>query len=194
MQTLRNRIGCWVYPIHRLDRATSGVLLFALDSEAARKACSLFEAREVEKRYLAVVRGYVPESGRIDYALREQKDMDAAEAITDYICEATVELPFPVGRYATARYSLVRALPLTGRHHQIRRHFAHISHPVVGDTSYGDRAHNRFIRSTFGIGRLLLMATDLTFRHPFNGTQITIEAPIPKGVGNLLAKFGWEQG
>ncbi len=193
MPKLRRQLDRSVYTIHRLDRATSGVLLFALSSEAAREMCRLFENRAVKKRYLSVVRGFTPESGRIDHPLRETRDRDPSEAITDYTCDGTVEFPVPVGKHPTARYSLVRAQPLTGRMHQLRKHFAHISHPIIGDTNYGDGSQNRFFRSNFDIKRLLLMATHLSFDHPGTGKPLTIEAPIPEDVKDLFIKCGWEQ-
>ncbi len=193
MSRLRRQLGRSVYTIHRLDRATSGVLLFALSSEAARKMCLLFERRAIKKRYLAVVRGYTPESGRIEHPLRESRDRKPAEAITGYTCEGTVEFQTPVGKHPSARYSLVRAVPLTGRMHQIRKHFAHISHPIVGDTNYGDGSQNRFFRSTFNIRRLLLMATNLAFDHPYTKEPLTIEAPVPEDIKDLFIKCGWEQ-
>lgn len=192
MPKLRRQLGQSVFTVHRLDRATSGVLLFALSPEAAREACLLFEERTVKKQYLAVVRGFTPESGRIEHPLRESRNKKPAQAITDYTRERTVDLPEPVGKHPTARYSLVRALPLTGRMHQIRKHFAHISHPIVGDTNYGDGSQNRFFRSNFNIRRLLLLATDLTFDHPYTGKLLTIEAPIPEDIRDLFVKFDWE--
>ena len=192
MPALRNQIGRWVYPVHRLDRGTSGVLLFALGPEAARALNGLFENRAVEKQYLAVVRGYAPESGRIDYAFCEEEGKGPVEAVTEYALKGTVELPFPVSQYSTARYSLVQAMPSTGRRHQIRRHFAHIFHPVVGDTTHGDGAHNRLFREKFGIGRLLLMATGISFCHPYTGEPIAIRAPLPGKIGRLFERFGWE--
>ena len=194
MPVLRNQIGQWVYPVHRLDRGTSGALVFALSSEAARELARLFEQRQVKKTYLAVVRGYVPEQDRIDYAFETDDGSGVAQAVTAFTREAKVELPYPVGRYATARYSLVRVMPLTGRQHQIRRHFSHIRHPVVGDTRYGDRAHNRFFRDLFGLKRMLLMATEIGFCHPFTGAPVIIRAPLPGNIRYLFQRFGWDDG
>ena len=191
MPMLRNQIGRWVYPVHRLDRATSGVLLFALDPEPANRMCLLFERRRIRKGYLAVVRGHTPERGRIHHALREEPDKAPADAITDYQRAATAELPFPVGTHPSARFSLVRAMPLTGRFHQIRRHFAHVSHPVIGDTTHGDGKQNRLFRETFAIRRLLLLATDLTFEHPYTSKAVKIESPVPEDVEALFSKLGW---
>ncbi|MCW8841401.1 MAG: pseudouridine synthase, partial [Gammaproteobacteria bacterium] len=134
LQRLRDQIGQRVYTIHRLDRPTSGVILFGLSSEAARAMCGLFENHRVKKTYLAVARGYCDPQGHIDYPLREEPDKPLQQAITDYRTLATAELPIPVGRYSTARYSLVEIKPLTGRSRQIRKHFHHIFHPLIGDT------------------------------------------------------------
>ncbi|MDP6775952.1 MAG: pseudouridine synthase [Candidatus Latescibacteria bacterium] len=192
MPRLRDQLGRRVYPVHRLDRPTSGVLLFALNPEAARKMCRVFEQREVTKGYLAVVRGFAPESGRIDHPLREDKSKQPVEAVTAYTRKATSELPIPMGPHPTARFSLVRAVPHTGRMHQIRRHFSHISHPVAGDTNHGDSAQNRFIREHLGVDRLLLMATDLAFVHPYKQVEMTIRAPVPDDLGCLFESLDWQ--
>jgi len=193
LQRLRDQIGQRVYPVHRLDRPTSGVLVFGLSSRAAADLCELFKDRQVEKRYLAVVRGYVEGEGTIDYPLREEPHLPAQEAVTHYRGLAKVELPIAVSRYATTRYSLVEAIPETGRMHQLRKHFAHISHPIIGDTSHGDGRHNRLFRERFGIHRLLLHARALTFRHPYTGAEIRIEAPRPAEFEALYHAFGWDE-
>lgn len=191
LQRLRDQIGQRVYTIHRLDRPTSGVILFALSSEAARAMCAVFENREVEKTYLAIVRGYTDEEGHIDYPLREEPHKPLQEAVTDYRTLARVELPIPVGRYATARYSLVEIKPLTGRSRQIRKHFHHIFHPLVGDTSHGEGRHNRLFREHFEVNRLLLHALMLRFRHPESGEVLAIRAPFPVEFERLFGEFGW---
>ena len=191
LQRLRDQIGQRVFTIHRLDRPTSGVILFALSSEAARKLCGIFENREVEKRYLAIVRGYTDDQGHIDYPLQEEPHKPAQEAITDYRTLARVELPIPVGRYNTARYSLVEIKPLTGRSRQIRKHFHHILHPLIGDTSHGEGRHNRLFREHFTVQRLLLHAWQLRFRHPDSGELMTISAPLPVEFEKLCREFGW---
>jgi tRNA pseudouridine65 synthase len=167
------------------------VLLFALNADIARKITQQFTDKEVQKRYLAVVRGYTQESGRIDYALKEQldkmtdakakQDKEAQPALTNYSRQATVELPFAVGRYATARYSLLSLIPETGRKHQIRRHMKHIFHPIVGDTSHGDGKHNVFFREHFDCHRLLLHADRLSLTHPVSAQKLIIRAPLEIG-------------
>ncbi|NCA68943.1 MAG: tRNA pseudouridine(65) synthase TruC [Sphingobacteriia bacterium] len=202
LQELRDQIGQRVYPAHRLDKATSGVLLLALDPETARGLTAQFTAGAVHKTYRAIVRGYVEPSALIDYALREepdpltdaQADVDkpAQPALTHYERLAQVELPEPVGRYPTARYSLVRLCPRTGRRHQLRRHMKHIFHPIVGDTTHGDGAHNRLFRERFDNRRLLLEATALRLVHPRDGSPLSIRASTTPEVQRILAALGWE--
>ncbi len=191
LQMLRNQIGQWVYPIHRLDRPTSGVLVFGLNSDAARLLAQEFEQREVSKRYLAVVRGYSEESGVIDYPLQEEKWTEPQSAVTAYRKLAQVELSRPVGRYRTARYSLLEIEPKTGRMHQIRKHMKHIFHPIVGDTTHGDGKHNQLFREQFEISRLLLMATELEFQHPYTQQKLTIKAALEPDICLLFEKLGW---
>jgi tRNA pseudouridine65 synthase len=190
MQMLRNQLGRHVYPVHRLDRPTSGLLIFALSSDIARTLTEQLTAREVRKTYHAVVRGYVAESGTIDYALKEEldkladadadTDKEKQPAVTHYKCLKQVELPYKVSKkHDTTRYSLVQLQPETGRKHQLRRHMAHIRHPIVGDTNHGDGRHNNFFRSHFDINRLLLAATALSFKHPVSGEPVNLEIPLP---------------
>ncbi len=188
IQMLRDQIGQYVYPVHRLDKPTSGVLLFALNKEVARGLSEQMQAGEFKKEYIAVVRGYTPESERIDYPLKEvldkmtdaraRKDKEAQEAITLYERLDQVELPFSVGRYPSTRYSLVKLNPQTGRKHQLRRHMKHILHPIVGDTKYGRGEHNRFFREQFGCHRLLLHASRLCVNHPVTKEALEIKAGV----------------
>ena len=202
MKIVRDQLGQWVYPFHRLDKSTSGVLAFALDKEIARRMTQSFTDKKVIKTYLAVVRGYTREEERIDHPIKERnkmtdqradKDKPAQEAITEYRRLATVELLHPVGRYETARYSLVQATPLTGRTHQIRRHMKHIFHPVVNDTTYGDGKHNDFFRTHFKCSRLLLHARELEFIHPGSGLKLRIQAPMDHAFGALLEALRWDK-
>ncbi len=201
MQLVRDQIGQRVYPVHRLDKPTSGVLLFALDSETARRMTEVFTQRETEKHYLAVVRGYTLEQDVIDYPLKEQldkmtdakadQDKAAQPAVTTYQRLATVELPYAVGRYNSARYSLLRLTPQTGRKHQLRRHMKHIFHPIVGDTSHGDGKHNALFREEFDCHRLLLHAEQLIFQHPHDGEKIALKASLDEVFSGILQRFGW---
>lgn len=186
---LRAQIGRYVHPVHRLDRSTSGVLVFALDPEAARLLGDAFAERLVKKEYLAVVRGHLLGEGRVDHPLTEERRAPAPAA-TVYRSLATAELPYAVGRYATARCSLVLVEPLTGRRHQLRRHLGHLDHPVIGDTTHGDGRYNRFFRETFGVKRLLLHASRVELPHPDGGTLILNSPPTPD-LAALMERLGW---
>ncbi len=188
---LRDQVGFWVYPAHRLDRGTSGVLLFSSTPEVASKISAMFAERTVHKQYLAIVRGWAPESGIIDHPFADDEFDQPTEARTDFERLASVELQHPIGPYSTARYSLVRATPVTGRTHQIRRHMRHVSHKVIGDTIYGEGRHNRFFRERFNVHRLLLHAHRLQLAHPLTGAALTITAPLPDEFTLLFEAFGW---
>lgn len=175
LQRLRDQLGQRIYPVHRLDRATSGVLVFALDPDAARHLSEQFAAHTVDKRYLAVVRGWTEADGVVDSPLAEDPTATAHPAVTEYRRCATVELAIAVGRYATARYALVEAHPRTGRMHQIRRHFAHLRHPIVGDVRYGDGRHNRMWREVLGRPGMMLRAVSIGFVD-LDGIAVRIEA------------------
>jgi len=201
LQMVRDQIGQYVHPVHRLDKPTSGVLLFALDSETAKRLGEAFESGAVSKEYLAVVRGYIGEAGVIDYPLKEildkmtdakaRKDKEAQEAVTAYERLAAVELPIPVGRYETARYSLVKLRPETGRKHQLRRHMKHLLHPIVGDTKYGRTEHNNLFREQFGCHRLLLASTEMRLPHPVTGEPLRISARPGEMFEAIMRRFGW---
>lgn len=167
-----------VFPVHRLDAGTSGVLLFALSSESASKLCKLFQDRKTQKTYQAVVRGFVKQEDAIDIPLELDSTGELVESRTTYRRLGIIELPFPVGKkFPTARYSLIEASPHTGRYHQIRRHFNRISHPLLGDAVHGDSHHNRFFRNHIGIEGLCLKAIRMEFEHPWTQQPISIEAP-----------------
>ena len=192
LPSLRKQLGQYVYPVHRIDRGTSGVVLFGLDPDAASRMGTLIQSREVEKQYLALVRGYLDDYGRIDYALEDaEKGNGRVDSVTEYWCDRRVEIPYAVGPYETSRYSLAIAKPLTGRRHQIRKHFAHLHHPVIGDTTYGDGDHNKLYRKAFSCSRLILMATALSFDHPYSGERVEITCPVPKGIERMFERFGW---
>jgi tRNA pseudouridine65 synthase len=188
---LRARIGRRVWPAHRLDRATSGVLLFALTADAAAALGRQFELGTVEKRYLALVRGWLPDEGRIDRPLRDGRGAGRDyDALTRFRCLGRTELPVAVAPHATARYSLAEVRPETGRTHQIRRHFNHIAHPIVGDVNHGDRHHNRLFRERYGCHRLLLHASCLAFTHPDSGETLRIEADLEPEFNAVLDAVG----
>ena len=202
VQLLRDQIGRRVHPLHRLDKGTSGVLLFALDAGSASDVGRQFQRDEVNKRYLAVVRGWPPEAGIIDHPLSRQFDdygrkfsagspTDALPAATEYRRLATVELPDAVDRYPTSRYALLELVPTTGRQHQLRRHLKHIAHPVIGDATWGKGIHNRYFQQRFGGGRLLLACTRLELRHPQDGRVLVIAAPLEENFAGVVDALGW---
>lgn len=195
LQTLRDQLGRRVYPVHRLDRATSGVLAFALDAEAARRLAAEFDARHVTKRYLAVARGWTPSDGTIHHPVADEAGSGVPQpAETRFHRLGAVELPYAVDRYPTTRYSLLCIEPLTGRRQQIRRHLKHISHHLIGDTTHGNGRHNRFFREHFGIHRLLLLAYRLRFTHPYSGETIDVTAPLDQAWQRLITLFKGSDG
>ena len=188
---LRNQLDMKVQPLHRLDKPTSGIVLFVTDETVLRPFFELFQHREVRKTYRAMVRGFTDDSGVIDYDLVRNKDTETlVSAITEYRTLARTELPIPVGPYASSRYSLVEINLKTGRMHQIRKHFSHISHPVIGDTKYGDGRHNRMLRENFRCHRLMLAAVGLEFPHPITGAEVKIHAETDASFTDITEKTG----
>jgi tRNA pseudouridine65 synthase len=182
MTELRNFLGQWVYPVHRLDRGASGVLLFGLSPDAARVLCAAFERREVEKRYLALVRGAPAEHCLIVHPLRPDHS-DVPQAASTELSRLS-----QLGRYAW-----VEARPLTGRLHQIRRHLKHVSCPIIGDVRYGKGEHNRLFRERYALCRLALHAATLRLRKPSDAQLLDIEAPLPADLAGALAALTNEQ-
>ena len=175
----RDLVGQWVYPVHRLDRGTSGVLLFALSSASAGALHGQFEDGGVEKRYWALVRGVVPEEGTIDHAIPRSEGGPRVAALTTFR-----------RLWSGPHVSLVEAYPRTGRFHQVRRHLKHIHHPVLGDANYGKGALNRAYRDEFGLARLALHATALTFTHPETGARILINSVLPDDLWVPFERLG----
>jgi len=180
LHTLRDQTGLYLYPVHRLDKPTSGVLLFACTRSCARALAQQFEQHVIEKSYTAVARGYCATNGTIDHAIRDRdsKSRIAQSAVTGYQTLALMEIPESVDRYPTSRYSLISLSPITGRRHQIRQHMKHINHPLIGDSSYGKAIHNRFFSQRYNSHRLLLHADKLTLKHPQSGKTCSITAPV----------------
>lgn len=177
LQILRDQIGQQVYPAHRLDRKTGGVLLFSLDKETDQVVQQLFQNREMTKKYIAILRGYAPESGVIDYPLKKENGT-LQEASTAFRTLSYTELAVANGKFPTARYSIIEANPETGRMHQLRRHFAHIFHPIIGDRPHGCNKQNKFWKETYEMDTMMLHASSLSFNHPFTNEKITINAPF----------------
>ena len=200
LQLVRDQIGQRVHPVHRLDKPTSGALVFALDAEAARHLASTFATRAVTKTYLALVRGWPEVEGIIDRPLVAVEDeragpqsLEPREAITEFRRLASYELPVRVDRYPTSRYALLELQPHTGRRHQLRRHLATASHPIVGDSTYGKGRHNRLFAERFGSNRLLLACTRLEFDSmPWRNEPLTVEAPLAAEFAELLATLDHE--
>ncbi|MDX2052579.1 MAG: DTW domain-containing protein [Polyangiaceae bacterium] len=178
LQALRNQIGRHVYPVHRLDRATSGVLLFALSSEAARDIQRIFDERRAKKTYLALCRGHSASLTHVDHPLAKVKGGTARPAVTDFRLLGQFE-----------RYGLYAAQPHTGRLHQIRRHLKHKSHPIIGDVRYGKGEHNRIFRERFGFHRLALHAALLELEHPRTQEALVLRAPLPEDLKLLFAQL-----
>lgn len=189
LDVARELAGSWVYPAHRLDRQTSGVLIFGLSAEVARHLERQLAESRVHKRYLALVRGMTPDACFIDHPLAKEKGKDKLPSQT----EVRRLTHFEVTNDETGisrRYSWVEARPLTGRPHQIRRHLKHISHPIVGDVRYGKAEHNQLFRRRFGLERMVLHAAHVTLSHPLDGRALALDAPLPPELAGLLAKLG----
>lgn len=202
MQLVRDQVGRLVYPVHRLDRATSGALIFAFSKEVARHFSTEFAEGRIEKSYLAVVRGTAPAEITLDYPLKEEldaksdkkarADKPAQSAITHFKNLLTYEFPVKVDKFPTARYSVVQASPKTGRKHQIRRHLRHLGHPIVGDVKYGSGKHNRFFRDLLNVNRLLLACTAVSFQHPGGNGAVCVRAPLAEDFKRVTDKLGWK--
>ena len=199
LQRVRDALGRHVWPVHRLDRPTSGALCFALDAEAAAFLSAAFAEGRVEKTYLAVVRGHPPESFTVDRPLVPlnpdghglKAGAEPQDARTEVRLLATTVQPWPVGPYETARYALVEATPTTGRRHQIRRHLAGANHPILGDHRHGDHRHNKACAERLGVDRLLLHAARLAVPHP-DGPSVAATAALPDAFEAVCQTFGWK--
>mgnify|MGYP001597455786 CR=1 FL=1 len=223
LQLVRDQIGKYVYPVHRLDRPTSGVLLFALTKEVAQKLNKAFANKsdsvndlsegssddaakaELCKTYYALVRGHLPIAKQrelIDYPLKEKldklgdknvsRDKAPQSAQTHYQVIKQASLSIAVGKFDSVRYSLVKLNPVTGRRHQIRRHLAHLRHPIIGDINYGDNKQNPFFAQHFGFKRLMLIAQSLSFIHPITEQVINISVDFDKQWQQVFAELGWQ--
>jgi tRNA pseudouridine65 synthase len=217
LQLVRDQIGKYIYPVHRLDRPTSGVLLFALTKEVAQKLNEAFANKsanngidekdsetELTKTYYALVRGHLPineQAQLIDYPLKEKldklgdknvsRDKAPQSAQTYYQVIKQASLPIALGKFDSVRYSLVKLLPITGRRHQIRRHLAHLRFPILGDINYGDNKQNPFFIQYFGFKRLMLIAKSLSFIHPITKQKITITAEFDQQWQDVFTEFNW---
>lgn len=177
VQLLRDQLGQRVTPVHRLDRKTAGVLLFALNDDVNRKLNAMFDHGEVHKTYLALVRGYTDKEATVNYPLRKENGQ-LQEAITRYQSLEYTEVSIPLGKHSTQRYTLVEVNPLTGRMHQIRKHFNHLRHPIIGDRPHGCNKQNRLFKEKWNMNTMLLHASKIQLQHPVSGKNLVIEAAM----------------
>lgn len=187
VQLLRSHVGAQVHTIHRLDRKTSGLLVFAKTAEATRHLQAQFESGTVKKTYLALVRGHISEAGFIDTPIKNADDGVYREALTHYIPLAHTETDIPVDPYPTARYTLLQLKPSTGRMHQLRKHMNKIAHPIIGDPKYGNRHHNHMFEAKFGHSMLYLHASHLSFVHPSSKEVLKFSGVLPEHWGDLVS-------
>lgn len=192
LQLIKNKTGLKVYPIHRLDRKTSGIILLAKQKEFVSKFQELFTNKEIQKTYYGVVRGFSPDTKTIDSPVKGRDAKVHKEALTHLKTLEKVTLDVPVKPYDSSRYSLVELSPKTGRMHQLRVHSNKISHPLIGDAKYGDKNHDMMFDESFGWKNLFLHAGELEYVHPFSSEKIILKADFPKDWLELFEKFGWK--
>jgi len=192
IQLLRDQIGQKVYPVHRIDRKTSGILLFAKNEEMNSRIQVMFMNNEIRKKYIAIVRGFTPEEGEIDYPLKNENGK-SLEAKTNYRLIEKFEIDLPNGKHATSRYSLIEVTPESGRMHQIRRHMAHVFHPIIGDRPHGCNKQNKLLLEAFGLKEMMLHACELNFLHPRTRLNTTIKANVSEVFSQILCHFGIQQ-
>ncbi|WP_218599019.1 pseudouridine synthase [Polaribacter sp. NJDZ03] len=191
LQLLDEQIGGKFYPIHRLDRKTSGIILLAKETYHVSKFQDLFTADQIQKTYYGVVRGFSPESKIIDSPVKGRDSNVHKEALTHLKTLAQVTLDIPVKPYDSSRYSLVELSPKTGRMHQLRVHSNKISHPLIGDTKYGDKNHDVMFEENFGWKNMFLHAGKLEFKHPFTEEYLILKASFPDDWNGLFKAFSW---
>jgi len=191
LQLLRDQLNRHVFPAHRLDRKTGGILLFALSKDVEKLMQQQFSDNLVSKKYLAIVRGHTPDEQEIDYPLRKENGT-LQDAFTKYKTLARAELYVPLGSHPTSRYSLIEANPQTGRMHQLRKHFAHIFHPIIGDRTHGCNKQNKLFKERWDLDTMLLHASQLSFKHPLTQLQVHIEAPLQDEFLRMMRIMGWE--
>ncbi|CAA0151473.1 pseudouridine synthase [Tenacibaculum maritimum] len=192
LQLLDEQIGGKYYPIHRLDRKTSGIILLAKKTEYVAKFQKLFTNNEIQKTYYGVIRGHSPKTKIIDTPVKGRDGKVYKEAETHLKTLQTITLNIPVKPYETSRYSLVELKPKTGRLHQLRIHMNKISHPLIGDAKYGDKNHDMMYVNNFGWENMFLHASSLEFVHPFSKEVLFLKSDLPKDWSSLLKEFKWE--
>lgn len=190
LQLLRDQINRYVSPVHRLDRKTGGLLLFTFEKDVEIAMHQQFQNGLVQKKYLAIVRGYAPDSQDIDYPLAKENGT-IQEAFTAFVTLKRAELDVAFGKHATSRYSLVEATPTTGRMHQLRKHFAHIFYPIIGDRKHGCNKQNKLFKEEWEMTTMLLHASELIFKHPVTGKEIHLKAPLQDEFNRVMDLMKW---
>lgn len=190
LQMLRDQIGRKVSPVHRLDRKTGGLLLFAFEKDVETAMHRQFMNNEVFKKYLVVLRGFSPDQLEIDYPLAKENGT-MQDAFTSFVTLKRAELNVAFGKHATSRYSLAEATPATGRMHQLRRHFAHIFYPIIGDRKHGCNKQNKFFKDQWEMTTMLLHASELSFTHPVTGDHISLKASVQQEFERVMHLMGW---
>lgn len=190
LQLLRDQINRHVSPVHRLDRKTGGLLLFAFEKDVEIAMHQQFQNGQVQKKYLAILRGHSPDQLDIDYPLAKENGT-IQEAFTSFVTLKRAELDVPFGKYQTSRYSLAEASPTTGRMHQLRKHFAHIFYPIIGDRKHGCNKQNRFFKEQWEMTTMLLHASELAFKHPVSGVEVALKAEPQAEFKRVMDLMGW---
>ena len=190
LQLLRDQVNRHVSPVHRLDRKTGGLLLFAFEKDIEIAMHQQFQNGLVQKKYLAVVRGYAPDSLDIDYPLAKENGT-IQDAFTAFITLKRAELDIAFGKHSSSRYSLVEATPTTGRMHQLRKHFAHIFHPIIGDRKHGCNKQNKLFKEEWEMTTMLLHASELIFKHPVTNEEIHLKAPLQAEFIRVMELMKW---
>ncbi|MGV6861559.1 MAG: RluA family pseudouridine synthase [Putridiphycobacter sp.] len=180
------------YPVHRLDRKTSGLLLLCKHKEDVHSFQNLFDSNKITKKYKALVRGFTNKSGQINTPIKNNETGIYKSALSIYKRLQTFEVNIPVKPYQTARYSLIEIEPKTGRTHQLRKHLNKIAHPIIGDHKYGNRHHNQMITEQFKIDNLFLQAFKLEFQHPILPKLVKVEIELPEFWANLFKDYQFQ--
>jgi tRNA pseudouridine65 synthase len=191
LQLLRDQVNKHVSPVHRLDRKTGGLLLFAFEKDMEIAMHMQFQEGAVKKKYKAVVRGYSPDAMDIDYPLAKDNGV-IQNAFTSFVTLKQAELDIPFGNHPTSRYSLVEATPTTGRMHQLRKHFAHIFYPIIGDRKHGCNKQNKFFKEQWDMTTMLLHASELSFTHPVTKERIHLSAPLQDEFKRVMELMKWQ--
>lgn len=186
LQLLRDQLERTVFPVHRIDRPTSGIVIFAHTPEITKLLQDQLAAKDARKQYTALVRGWMIEPVDCDRDVKNDRGM-LKEAFTRFVPVEHFELALPTNRYPTARFTIVEAFPETGRWHQIRQHLAQLRHYIINDRVHGDGKQNKIFTQQLQLNELFLHARNLTFTHPVTGEVLMVEAPFPEHWGRMRA-------